>query len=143
MDLIYDDEEVVEESQKEEVPKEEEKDTTVLLEDADFLDNEQEKMIIHDLMNSRQGRQSITENIAKRCLETLKKEIDIDFGNAGVKILKVDILNECDKIVEDIPQYLLVDDSNAKRLLYKQITIFLGMLIERMLFKYGSLLNNK
>lgn len=136
MDLVFDDEEKEDVDGKENFQKN--KDTTVLLEDADFLDNEKEKIIIHDLMNSKQGQLSIIENIAKRCLETLKQEIDLDFNDAGIKILKIDILDECEDIIVSIPKYLLIDDSDAKRLLYKQITVSLGMLVERMLFKYKN-----
>ena len=105
--------------------------------------SEKEQVMIHDLMQTVDGKKMMLESISKNCFvelnKRLNKRLNKELSPTQIKLLKVDVGQECSLGLYSIPSYLLVDDDAARTVLQKQIDVILGMVVERLEFKYMKL----
>lgn len=104
------------------------------------IDVNKQIQITWELLQSEEGQSFLAENAAKNCYIELTERLDMELSQSQIKLIKVDIMNECQHIIRVIPYYLMSDFPICKRLLHSQLSTQLGLLVERLEFKYKVLL---
>jgi len=102
---------------------------------------QKQKMIVWDLMKTEDGREFLAEDAAKNSFDQLVLMLDTELSPSQVFIIKTDLLDECTDIIGQMPTYFKMDNMECRDVLHRQLTTGLGMLVERLAFKYKYVFN--